>query len=72
MDSPSEFERSEVEPSETEGSPVDHQRNRLPDPGRPRVVFTGRPDEQNEFPSPEQDSFSGPGNVCSSQILSCQ
>jgi serine protease Do len=68
MDSPSEFEPSEVEPSEVEpsevepseveGSPVDHQRNRLPDPGRPRVVFTGRPDEQNEFPSPEQDSFS--------------
>ena len=45
MDSPSEFEPSEFEPSEfepsdSEGLPADHQHSRLPDPGRPRVVFT--------------------------------
>ncbi len=40
MDSPSEFEPSEFEPSDSEGLPADHQHSRLPDPGRPRVVFT--------------------------------
>ena len=48
MDSPSEFEPSEFEPSDSEGLPADHQHSRLPDPGRPRVVFTeGRAERAN-------------------------
>ena len=56
MDSPSEFEPSEFEPSGLEGSPTDRQHNRLPDPRRPRVVFTGQADASDKQRSPEETS----------------
>ena len=61
MDSPSEFEPSESEPSNLEGLPVDHQLNRRPDPGRPRVVFTSESDSSAEQSPAEQFLLRAPG-----------
>ncbi|MDG1510336.1 MAG: trypsin-like peptidase domain-containing protein [Mariniblastus sp.] len=61
MDSPSEFEPSESEPSNLEGLPVDHQLNRRPDPGRPRVVFTSESDSSAQQSPAEQFLLRAPG-----------
>jgi len=61
MDSPSEFEPSESEPSNLEGLPVDHQLNRRPDPGRPRVVFTSESDSSAQQSPTEQFLLRAPG-----------
>lgn len=61
MDSPSEFEPSESEPSNLEGLPVDHQLNRRPDPGRPRVVFTSESDSPAQQSPAEQFLLRAPG-----------
>ncbi|MCP4775152.1 MAG: trypsin-like serine protease [Planctomycetaceae bacterium] len=61
MDSPSEFEPSESEPSNLEGLPVDHQLNRRPDPGRPRVVFTSESDSSAQQSPSEQFLLRAPG-----------
>eukprot|EP01047_Picozoa_sp_COSAG01_P023874 COSAG01_NODE_1455_length_10254_cov_84.364057_6_plen_157_part_01 len=61
MDSPSEFEPSESEPSNLEGLPVDHQLNRRPDPGRPRVVFTSESDSSAHQSPTEQFLLRAPG-----------
>lgn len=54
MDSPSEFEPSEFEPSGSGGQPADGHHNCLPDPMRPRVVFTGQADASDESHTSEQ------------------
>ena len=54
MDSPSEFEPSEFEPSGLGGQTADGHHNCLPDPMRPRVVFTGQADASDESHPSEQ------------------
>ena len=54
MDSPSEFEPPEFEPPGLEGSPSEGHHNCLPDPKRPRVIFTGQAETSDESRVPEQ------------------
>ena len=63
MDSTSEFEPSEFEPSNSEGAPVEPQINRLPDPRRPRVVFTADADDSAQPRSPESPANRAPDRV---------